>query len=110
MPGWTAKEREWRIQALIRRDGKRCWLCGEGFGKKKRRVTIDHAIPKGRGGSNDLCNLRLAHECCNNDRGMIAQTPPRAARLRLATVKFPLPVLELTAEMMVGSAELSAAA
>ena len=110
MAGWTKQERQWRIQAIMRRDGKRCWLCGERLNKRNDRTTIDHAIPKGRGGTNHLHNLRLAHESCNNARGMIAETPPRAARARLKGLTISMSVLELTADMIVGSAELQAAA
>lgn len=31
--------------------------------------TIDHLVPRSRGGSSDLVNLRLAHRRCNNQRG-----------------------------------------
>jgi 5-methylcytosine-specific restriction endonuclease McrA len=110
VPGWTAKERQWRIQAIIRRDGKRCWLCGDKFGKTERGVTIDHAIPKSRGGTNHLSNLRLAHRRCNHERADIARTSPKAAQIRLAATALPMSVLELTPDMIVGSAELSAAA
>lgn len=84
----TSQERQWRLMTIRRRDGWRCWLCGGDFHKRngKGRATIDHAIPKGRGGSNHISNLRLAHEQCNSERGMIAETPPRAARLRLLSI------------------------
>jgi 5-methylcytosine-specific restriction endonuclease McrA len=91
---WTKSERQWRIQAIMRRDGKRCWLCRDKLGND---VTIDHAIPKGRGGTDHLHNLRLAHARCNHDRGMIVQTPPKAAHVRLKQLAIPpLAILELT--------------
>ena len=102
---WTKSERQWRIQAIMRRDGKRCWLCHGKFGKRDT-VTIDHAIPKGRGGTDRLHNLRLAHEKCNWERGMIVETPRRAFQVRAAkTALPPLGILELTEEMRVDAAE-----
>jgi 5-methylcytosine-specific restriction endonuclease McrA len=106
---WNAQQRLVRIKRIKRRDGNHCWLCGAKF-NWHGEITIDHAIPKSRGGTNHLHNLRLAHAKCNHRRADIAQTPPKAAQLRLATIRFPLPVLELTADMRVRSAELEAAA
>lgn len=84
----TSRNRQWRIRAIMRRDGFRCWLCGGSFerGNGKGRVTIDHAIPKARGGCDHLSNLRLAHEQCNEERGMIVATKPKAAIVRLASL------------------------
>lgn len=101
MSGKTARVRQWRIMRLRKRDGFHCWLCGQGFTGKSALgpVTIDHAIPKGRGGTNHLHNLRLAHQRCNQDRGMIEQTPPRTAMLRALNLTTRMTVLELTSEM-----------
>lgn len=87
MSGWTAKERQWRIIALKRRDGLRCWLCHGRF-HKHDPITIDHAIPKSRGGSNALHNLRLAHLSCNGERGDIQRTEPKAAAVRAANIRL----------------------
>lgn len=73
-------------------------------------MTIDHAIPKARGGTNDLHNLRLAHELCNHRRGSIIETPPRANRQRLMALTISASVLELTPDMMVCSGEHHVAA
>lgn len=97
---WSAKQRLVRIKRLRKRDGNHCWLCGKLFDHVVR-ITIDHAIPKSRGGTNELHNLRLAHYKCNNRRADIVRTPPRPAQIRLASIAFPMGVLELTAEMMV---------
>ena len=34
-------------------------------------ATKDHRIPKGRGGTNDIENLVLSCEKCNNEKGML---------------------------------------
>ena len=101
---WSAAQRQARITKLKRRDGLHCWLCRERF-RKGDTVTIDHAIPKSRGGSNELHNLRLAHEHCNHERGAIIETPPRMSRQRLRTLTMPLTILELTPDMIVCSRE-----
>jgi 5-methylcytosine-specific restriction endonuclease McrA len=102
---WSAKQRMTRVNRLRKRDGDRCWLCHDKF-TAQRPATIDHAIPKGRGGTNHLSNLRLAHASCNRDRGMIVKTPPKAYQVRLAKLSLPpLGILELTAEMRVVAAE-----
>lgn len=60
--------------ALAARDGWVCWLCeapvdpdappgSAGAG------TVDHVVPRSRGGSSDPSNLRLAHRRCNGARG-----------------------------------------
>lgn len=56
------------------RDGWRCHLCGEPVSKNKtpwarKGPTIDHIIPRSKGGSDDIDNLRLAHRKCNEARG-----------------------------------------
>lgn len=43
---------------------KICWLCG-GDGAD----TADHVIPRARGGSNAVSNLRPAHASCNYSAG-----------------------------------------
>ncbi|MGN6089626.1 MAG: HNH endonuclease [Actinomycetes bacterium] len=63
-----------RADALARRDGWRCWICG---GELDRTVaatdptapTIDHVLPRALGGSSEPSNLRLAHRRCNGRRG-----------------------------------------
>lgn len=59
---------------LAERDGWWCWLCGGAIDPALPRdspngATIDHLVPRSRGGANDLANLRLAHRRCNVRRG-----------------------------------------
>lgn len=48
-----------------------CALCGKPVDKRLKfpdpmSATIDHIIPIDRGGHpSDICNLQLAHMCCN---------------------------------------------
>lgn len=63
-----AKSTEWlrKVRRLRYRDGDDCWLCGHALGTN---VTLDHVVPKSKGGSNNIENLRLAHFECNQRRG-----------------------------------------
>lgn len=66
----SARRRKRRriITRLVARDGGYCWMCkrplvgGDG-------MTIDHVIPRSRGGTNWIGNLRLACGPCNRHRG-----------------------------------------
>src|SRR5690606_29241704 len=69
MSGQKARKRE-----LLRKlYGDNCWLCGKPMKfDNPRRITgatLDHVLPRSRGGRNGIENLRLAHKCCNEKRG-----------------------------------------
>lgn len=51
-----------RRRKLIERDGPDCWFCGEAMGED---CTIEHLVPKSKGGANSLANYALAHQRCN---------------------------------------------
>lgn len=57
----SGKDRRRRKRALVRRDGYRCRKCGTTHGE----LTIDHVIPRSKGGSNRLENLQLLCATCN---------------------------------------------
>lgn len=68
------------FQALWERQGGACALCGEPMLINrfqaphariwaKRRATLDHIVPRSKGGSNDSGNLQLAHATCNKVKG-----------------------------------------
>lgn len=46
--------------------GTTCHLCREPI---TGLVSVDHVITRSNGGSDDLSNLRPAHESCNYSRG-----------------------------------------
>ena len=61
-----------QLSRIAERDGWWCWLCGEAVEPDAIgpwQPTIDHLVPRSRGGSTELLNLRLAHRRCNNHRG-----------------------------------------
>jgi hypothetical protein len=63
-----------QLAALADRDGWVCWLCDGAIDPSLARslpgaASIDHVVPRSRGGTSDLRNLRLAHRRCNSRRG-----------------------------------------
>jgi hypothetical protein len=63
-----------RIDELGDRDDWTCWVCdGEVDSRapagSPHAASVDHVIPRARGGTNDPDNLRLAHRRCNGQRG-----------------------------------------
>jgi len=62
---------------ILRRDAYRCGYCGRG----DLRLTIDHIIPKARGGTDSWDNLVSACTLCNNRKG--DRTPEEANMMML---------------------------
>jgi hypothetical protein len=63
-----------RVDDLASRDGWVCWICEGAIdpalpSSLAGGATIDHVVPRSRGGGNDGANLRLAHRRCNGRRG-----------------------------------------
>ena len=48
---------------VLQRDGYICYLCNKPIAKPDS--SIDHVIPKAKGGKNGMDNLRAAHKECN---------------------------------------------
>lgn len=65
---------------LIARDGGRCQYCAEVF--HPRLLTIDHVIPRSRGGPSTWENLAIACGPCNRKKG---DKTPREAKMPLLT-------------------------
>lgn len=66
---WITKSARKRI---YERDGWVCQLCDEPVDPGATdvwRPTLDHIVPRSKGGSDDPSNLRLAHMWCNSVRG-----------------------------------------
>jgi len=68
---------------ILKRDGQRCQYCGT----KKPPFTIDHVIPKNRGGKDTWENLVCACVKCNNKKGN--RTPEEAGVSLLARPRRP---------------------
>src|SRR5918999_2032191 len=85
-------------RALFARDGWRCAYCGTSNG----RLTLDHIIPRSRGGDSDWENVVTSCAPCNLKKGnrllheaeMVLRTKPRVPQpvlyIRLATPKIPV--------------------
>src|SRR5699024_5326089 len=59
---------------IYERDGWVCQICNERTSGEYESAdpwspTLDHIVPRSKGGSNDPSNLRLAHAWCNSVRG-----------------------------------------
>ena len=65
---------------VLRRDRFRCQYCGS-----RDRLTVDHVLPKSRGGRDTWENLVAACTPCNNRKG--SRTPDEA-RMTLARKPF----------------------
>jgi 5-methylcytosine-specific restriction endonuclease McrA len=59
-------------RSVLARDGHRCQYCGT----RGKGVTIDHVVPRNRGGKTDWSNLVCACIKCNNKKGN--RTPAEA--------------------------------
>ena len=56
-----------RLRALVVATyGRTCHLCHQPI---LGTVSIDHVIPRSKGGTDDIRNLRPAHQRCNGKRG-----------------------------------------
>ena len=51
---------------IFARDGQKCWYCGS-----EKDLTIDHIIPKSKGGKNSWKNLITSCGSCNHAKGEI---------------------------------------
>ena len=72
-----------RALRVYERDGWVCWLCGDptnrqAHGLEPDAPSLDHVIPRARGGTSAMRNLRCAHRCCNALKA--AQIIPKADR------------------------------
>ncbi|PSB20575.1 HNH endonuclease [Phormidesmis priestleyi ULC007] len=70
----NSKQRKSKRTQLTHKFGSHCFWSGRCL--LTEELTLDHLIPKSRGGSNSLENLRLACFSCNNSRGD-SLFPPR---------------------------------
>jgi 5-methylcytosine-specific restriction endonuclease McrA len=78
-----------RLQVVSRkniflRDGNRCQYCGRRF--QSADLTLDHILPKSRGGRNDWANLVA---CCRPDNHRKGDRTPEEAGMML--IRRPLP-------------------
>ena len=63
-----------RLDDLGARDGWTCWVCEGDVDPDAPRASpsapsIDHVVPRSKGGGSEATNVRLAHRRCNGRRG-----------------------------------------
>ncbi|MEH2385791.1 MAG: HNH endonuclease [Nostoc sp.] len=82
----TSNERMWKVppvnrREVLRRDHHSCQYCGSG-----KHLTLDHVMPRSKGGSHTWDNVVAACERCNSrkgdctlfEAGMQLRTKPKA--------------------------------
>lgn len=65
---------------LYKRDGHQCTYCGS-----KRNLTIDHIIPKSKGGQNTWMNLITSCSTCNRLKG---DKTPEEANMKMIILPY----------------------
>lgn len=61
-----ARWRAWRVASHNRAMARECFYCGVGFAPEgPDHRTVDHRIPRSRGGTDSLRNLVFACYACN---------------------------------------------
>lgn len=63
----NSKRKIRKKRTVVARDGQRCFYCQDEFPLDE--LTLDHVVPKSRGGTNENENLVLACGPCNWDKG-----------------------------------------
>ena len=66
------KRRQWNLRTLLRQEGGLCVYCRKPVTLvpgDPRQATIDHEIPTSRGGLDEIGNLKLACQACNQAKG-----------------------------------------
>lgn len=81
-------ERRWKVPAVsrrevLRRDGHTCQYCGSS-----KRLTLDHVLPRSRGGTHTWDNVLTACESCNQIKGN--RTPEEAGMKLRSRPKAPI--------------------
>lgn len=85
MTGWTSGAKTAALRELVVADyGPWCWLCRGAIdltlpSTHKRGLSLDHVVPRSRGGDDSVANLRPAHLSCNCRRGNRAPQSHRHA-------------------------------
>ncbi len=81
-------ERVWKVppvnrREVLRRDKHACQYCGS-----TKQLTLDHVIPRSKGGKHSWDNVVIACEPCNSRKG--DRTPHQAGMTLRTTPKAPM--------------------
>ncbi|GFE70389.1 HNH endonuclease [Chroococcus sp. FPU101] len=93
---FQSAERIWKVppvnrRELLRRDHYQCQYCGS-----RKKLTIDHVLPRSKGGQHTWDNVVIACESCNTRKG--DQTPQQVGMILHTTPKAPCHPAVLFAE------------
>lgn len=71
---WGQSKRRRTKEAILKRDGPKCGICLNVIDLSipapfPQCWTLDHVVPRIRGGSDDMANLCGAHKACNEWKG-----------------------------------------
>ena len=85
-PQRTRKSKSSKLRrAVLERDGRDCWLCGERM--PTHDMTVEHLVARTNGGTDDLDNLALAHRACNELLGSLSLEAKLELRAKLQKVE-----------------------
>jgi 5-methylcytosine-specific restriction endonuclease McrA len=93
MKSWKGKPSK---EAIFIRDGGKCQYTGKTLDKKE--ATIDHVLPKSRGGNDDWTNLALTSKSLNGKKGNSLNNEIGLKLIRQPFVPRPIPVSQLIRE------------
>ena len=85
MSNWRSTNKRFAVWS---KTGGVCWICRRLVSLKS--VTMDHFVPRSKGGSNSTANLMPAHKGCNMKRGNSdpgETSPPMSTEDRIALQK-----------------------
>ena len=100
------RKASWSRTAVLRRDAYRCIYCGTGIGElqqnhilEKNDFTLDHIIPRSRGGRNTWGNTACACYGCNqrkagrtpHEAGMPLRWEPKLPRVSYVVASGEIP-------------------
>lgn len=94
MKVWKGKPSK---EAVFHRDGGKCQYTGKPL--EKKNATIDHVLPKSRGGGDDWTNLALTSKELNSRKGNSLNSEIGLKLLRQPMMPKPVPVSQLIREI-----------
>lgn len=94
MKTWKGKPSK---EAIYIRDGGRCQYTGKALDRKN--ATIDHILPKSRGGGDEWTNLALTSKEVNSKKGNALNSEIGLRLIKQPTTPKPIPVSQLIREV-----------
>jgi len=73
--------------------GRTCIICGRYL--RRVHASIDHVIPRSKGGAHHVTNWALAHRACNGEKGNRMPTAEELARHRRSQRRIFLAILRI---------------